>query len=65
MTTVYDVSFYSNITKIGTSSYHRRFTQSKPDKSCCCIKKLGVANGYLPRVPNTIITDDKVMIKIT
>ena len=24
---------------------------------------LGVANGYLSRVPNTIITDDIVMIK--
>ena len=29
---VYTVSFYSNITKIGTRSYHCRFTQSKPDK---------------------------------
>ena len=32
MTTVYNVSFYANITKIGTRSYHCRFTQSKPDK---------------------------------
>ena len=32
MTTVYIVSFYANITKIGTRSYHCRFTQSKPDK---------------------------------
>ena len=32
MTTIYIVSFYTNITKIGTRSYHRRFTQSKPDK---------------------------------
>ena len=32
MTTIYIVSFYSNITKIGTRSYHCRFTQSKPDK---------------------------------
>ena len=33
---VYDnshvVSFYANITKIGTCSYHCRFIQSKPDK---------------------------------
>ena len=29
---VYIVSFYTNITKIGTRSYHCRFTQSKPDK---------------------------------
>ena len=32
MTTVYIVSFYTNITKIATRSYHCRFTQSKPDK---------------------------------
>ena len=32
MTTVYIVSFYADIAKIGTSSYHCRFTQSKPDK---------------------------------
>ena len=32
MTTVYIVLFYANITKIGTRSYHWRFTQSKPDK---------------------------------
>ena len=32
MTTVYIVSFYAGITKIGTRSYHCRFTQSKPDK---------------------------------
>ena len=31
MTTAYIVSFYVNITKIGTRSYHCRFTQSKPD----------------------------------
>ena len=32
MTTVYIVSFYPNITKIGTRSCHCRFTQSKLDK---------------------------------
>ena len=32
MTTAYVVSFYANITKIGTRSYHCRFTQSRPDK---------------------------------
>ena len=32
MTTVYIVSFYTNIIKIGTRFYHHRFTQSKPDK---------------------------------
>ena len=32
MTTVYIVSFYAIITKIGTRSYHCRFTQSKSDK---------------------------------
>ena len=32
MTTVYIVSFYANITKIGTRSYHCRFTQSRSDK---------------------------------
>ena len=29
---VYIVSFYANITKIRTGSYHCIFTQSKPDK---------------------------------
>ena len=29
---VYLCSFYVNVTKIGTLSYHCRFTQSKPDK---------------------------------
>ena len=29
---VYNVSFYTSITKIGTCSYHCRFTQSNPDK---------------------------------
>ena len=59
MTTVYIVSFYSNITKIGTRSYHCRFTQSKPDKeSRVAVEKmfsLGVANGYLSTVPNTTL----------
>ena len=32
MITVYIVSFYANITKTETRSYHCRFTQSKPDK---------------------------------
>ena len=32
MTTAYIVSFYANITKIGTHSDHYRFTQSRPDK---------------------------------
>ena len=34
MTTVYIVSFYTNITKIGTRarSFHSRFTQSNADK---------------------------------
>ena len=32
MTTVKIVSFYANITKIETRSYHCRLTQSKPDK---------------------------------
>ena len=32
MATVYIVSFYANITKIETRSYHCRFTQSEPDK---------------------------------
>ena len=32
MTPVYIVSFYANITKIATRSYHYRFTQSKPNK---------------------------------
>ena len=32
MTTVCNVSFYANITKIGAHTYHYRFTQSKPDK---------------------------------
>ena len=32
MTTVYIVSFYSNITEIETRFYHCRFTQSKSDK---------------------------------
>ena len=32
MTTANIVSFYANITKIETRSYHCRFTQSKPYK---------------------------------
>ena len=56
---IYIVSFYSNVTKIGTHSYHYRFNQSEPNKEA------RVANGYLSRVPNTIITDDVIMIKIT
>ena len=32
MTTIYIVSFYSNITEIGTRSCHCRFTESKRDK---------------------------------
>ena len=32
MTPVSIVSFYTDITKIGTRSYNCRFTQSKPDK---------------------------------
>ena len=32
MTTVYIVSFCADIAKIGTTSYHCRFTQSKRDK---------------------------------
>ena len=67
MATVYIVSFYSNITKIETRSFHRRLTQSRPDKeSHVAVRKmfqLGFANGYLSRVPNTIITDEIVMIK--
>ena len=31
-TCVYIVSFYDNIANIGARSFHRRFTQSKPDK---------------------------------
>ena len=71
MTAVCIVSFYANITKfkIGTRSYHFRFTQSNPTKKvmllCKKLFQLGVANGYLSRVLNTIITDNIVMIKIT
>ena len=32
MIAVYIVSFYANITKIGTRFHHCRFTQSRPDK---------------------------------
>ena len=32
MTTAPIVPFYAIVTKIGTRSYHSRFTQSKPDK---------------------------------
>ena len=32
MIAVYIVSFYANVTKIETRSYHFRFSQSKPDK---------------------------------
>ena len=70
MTTVYIVSFYPNITKIRTRSYHCRFTQSQPDKEChvVVLKKLfqlGAPNRYLSRVLNTIITDKIVMTYIT
>ena len=69
MTTVYIVSFYANITKNGTRSYHCRFTESNPDKksnfAILKIFQLIVAIGYLSRVLNTIITDEIVMIKIT
>ena len=68
MTTVYIVSFYANITKIGTHCYHCRFTQSKPDKeSHVAVQKnvlIRFANGYLSKVPNTVITDEIVMIII-
>ena len=66
---VYVVSFYANITKIGTRSYHCRFSQSKPDKESHLLYKfsfqLGVANRHLSRVLNTVITDKIVMTKIT
>ena len=42
--------------------------QNPTKKVICCIKKLfqsGVANAYLSRVLNTVITDKIVMIKIT
>ena len=32
MTAICIVSFYANITRIGTRSYHCAFAQSKPDK---------------------------------
>ena len=66
MITVYIVSFYANIIKIGIRSYHCRFTRSLSKGSYVAFKKmflLGVANGYLSRVPNTIITDEIVMMK--
>ena len=64
--TVYIVSFYANITKIGTHSY--LFNQNPTKKVILLDKKLfylGVANGYLSRVLNTVIADTIVMIKIT
>ena len=41
MTTVCIVSFYADITEIGTRSYHCRFTESKPDEeSHVAVEKL-------------------------
>ena len=41
MTTAYIVSIYTNIIKIGTRSYHCRFTQSRPDReSHVAVKKM-------------------------
>ena len=69
MTTVYIVSFYAYIIKIGTRFYHCRLPQSKADKKamllCKKLFQLGVANGYLYRVLNTIITDKIVTIRNT
>ena len=39
MTTVYIVSFYANISEIGTRSYHCGFTQSKPEKKVMLLYK--------------------------
>ena len=39
--------------------------QNPTKKVMLLYKKLGVANGCLSKVPNTIITDEIVMIKIT
>ena len=45
MTTVYILLFYPNITKIGTRSYHCRFTQSRPDKESHVAVKENVLIG--------------------
>ena len=58
------VSFYANITKIGTRSCNCRFTQKKVMSQYKKLFKVGVANGYLSRVLNTITTDKIIMIKI-
>ena len=67
---VYIVSFYANITKIGTRSHALQIysIETRQGRSCSCTKnfvKVGVAKGYLSRVLNTIITDKIIMIKIT
>ena len=55
--------------KLEHASYHCRFTQSKPDKKVMLLYKrivsLGVANEYLSRVLNAVITNKIVMMKIT
>ena len=42
MTTVNIVSFYANITKLGTRTYHCRFTQSKPDKGSHVVVRIHI-----------------------
>ena len=61
MTTVYIVSFYADITKIGTRSYHCRFPQSKPDKE----SHVAVLKNVLIRCCKWISFQSIVMIKIT
>ena len=65
MTTGYIVSFYANINKIGTRSYHCRFTQSRPNNQSRVAAEKIVLIGYLSRMLNTVITDTIVIIKIT
>ena len=62
MTTIYIVSFYANITKIGI---HCRFSQSKPDKKIMLLYEkivlIRCCKRISSRVLNTIITDEIVI----
>ena len=78
MTTVYIVSFYANITKIGTRCYYCRFTQfyfyfnfqiylTKKVMLLykSCFNWVLQTDVFPSGVLNTIITDKIVMVKIT
>ena len=69
MTTVYIVHFTLILLKLKHVLITADLLNQNPTKKVILLYKkmfqLGVANGYLSRVLNTIITNDMVMIKIS